>query len=443
MGSYSDRARDEFASADQALRDIAEQIENAPEDISDEDLSTLEAEFAAAKQHRDEAEAKYQKAEEFRAAREAEKLAIPDTKDAVEFKSIESQRDPLTYRKDNAHEVRFFADAARAALGDSEAQERQARHRRETYDISTTSGGGGELVVPIYLQEAWAAYARAGRPWLSYLGVRDLPGGGNSITIPTQSGGVAVAVQSSENSNIQETDLTTSSVVANVTTIAGLQDVSIQLLDRSDPGIDQIVFGDLARAYNAKFETDAINGNSTNYKGILNVSSTNTFSITTTTVSSLYSKILGGVSDVESNFYQTPDHILMHPRRWNFMLAASAASSNWPVVVPVSPENTGGAAGAPNAQGFVGQLAGIPVIVSSNVPTNLGTGTNEDRVVIGCGPQFYAWEAGQPKLGVFPDVGSGALTVRFRLHNYVAFQFGRYSKSITIGSGSGLATPSF
>jgi hypothetical protein len=48
-----------------------------------------------------------------------------------------------------------------------------------------------------------------------------------------------------------------------------------------------------------------------------------------------------------------------------------------------------------------------------------------------------------PYLETFRDVGSGTLTVRFRLHNYWAQINERRPKAISVISGTGLVAPTF
>lgn len=445
MGSHLDRVREEFSRAAQDLRAAAEAIEVAAEDISSDDLDSLEATFSTAQEAHVAAKAKFDKAE---AVAQAMKVAIPEDKGGVEFKKLEGQREPLTYRKDNQHETSFFRDLAAAKINfDSGAAERLARHSREQYDLSTqVTGAASELVAPTYLQEQFAEAKVGGRPFTNWYGTMSLPPNTNSITVPTMTTGTAVAIQgqnTNENTAVQETDIATSSATGAVQTIAGMQDVSVQLLDRGVPGIDQIVFSDLTKRYNAKFETDVIGANQTNYKGLLNVGgSLNTDTITTTTVSSLISKIHGLNSAIQDDVFVPADFILMAPRRWAAVCAA-ADTTNRPLIAPVAPQNNAGTFGL-GAEGVVGSIAGIPVIVSPHVPTTLGSSTNEDRVILGVKGEGLIYEdQSGPHLGVFPDVGSGTLTVRFRLHGYSALLWTRRTAAYGVLTSTGLVTPTF
>jgi len=96
------------------------------------------------------------------------------------------------------------------------------------------------------------------------------------------------------------------------------------------------------------------------------------------------------------------------------------------------------------SQGLVGSVQGVNVYVDANVPTTLGAGTNEDRIIIVRREECFLYEdSAGPHVETFRDVGSGTLTVRFRLHNYYAQINERRPKAISIISGTGLVTPTF
>ena len=133
----------------------------------------------------------------------------------------------------------------------------------------------------------------------------------------------------------------------------------------------------------------------------------------------------------------------MHPRRWAFCLAA-ADGSNRPLITPTAPFNSAGTFGGVVAEGAVGSIQGLPVFTDANIPTTLGSSTNEDRIIVAAVPELYLWEdQSGPYLETFRDVGSGSLTVRFRMHNYYAQAHARRPKAISVISGTGLAAPTF
>jgi hypothetical protein len=69
------------------------------------------------------------------------------------------------------------------------------------------------------------------------------------------------------------------------------------------------------------------------------------------------------------------------------------------------------------------------------IPTNLGAGTNEDRVIA-----FPASEVvlflGTPSIQVFPEVGSATGTVRVQAVQYASLVAGRRPAALGVASGT-------
>jgi hypothetical protein len=57
--------------------------------------------------------------------------------------------------------------------------------------------------------------------------------------------------------------------------------------------------------------------------------------------------------------------------------------------------------------------------------------------------QIFLWEEGAPRTRVFEDIGSGTLTVRLRVHGYVALMANRLPTAISLVTGTGLVAPTF
>ena len=151
------------------------------------------------------------------------------------------------------------------------------------------------------------------------------------------------------------------------------------------------------------------------------------------------------IRQIHEGVFLPPTAIIMAPRRWAWILA-SLDGNNRPLIVPQAqgPFNAAGEFGGVVSQGGVGSVQGIPVYTDPNVPTTLGSGTNEDRIIIVRREECFLYEdASGPHVETFRDVGSGTLTVRFRLHNYYAQINERRPKAISVVSGTGLVTPSF
>jgi HK97 family phage major capsid protein len=350
----------------------------------------------------------------------------------------------------------FFRDLIAARRGDLGAAERLHEHQvrvtralidrgeMQVRDISRTDGAGGEFVPPLWLMDEYAALARASRVTADLVRRLPLPEGTDSISVPRVTGGASVAAQA-DNQAVSETDMTTGSVTAPVTTIAGQQDASLQLVEQSPAGMDRIIFADLLAAYAAELDRQVITGNGTapNHRGILNVSGINavTYTDTSPTVGELYPKLADAISRIATNRYAPAEAIVMHPRRWAWITAA-LDSQGRPLVTP-----SAGAASAPvavstapTAEGAVGTMHGLRVYLDANIPTNLGAGTNEDVIIVLRASDLLLFESAL-RIRVLQEVLSGTLAVRFQLYAYSAFMAGRYPAAISTVGGTGLVVP--
>ena len=280
-----------------------------------------------------------------------------------------------------------------------------------------------------------------------------LPAEGTVFNIPNGSTGTTVAAQAAENAAVSETNFAAGTDIAvNVRTYAGMQDVSRQTIERGTPGIDRIIYADLTADYAAKVDAAIINGAGTSgtHKGVLNATGINTVTCTdaSPTVAEAWPKLSDALQQVGSNRKMPANLIVMHPRRWGWFTAA-LDSQNRPLIVadPSAAVNAMGAtASAAFGEGqLVGTLAGVPVLVDGNVPTNLGAGTNEDRIIVLRRQDPILWEEGNglPRELQFEDVGSGTLTVRLQVYGYSAFTAERFPEAVSVISGTGLVTPTF
>ena len=87
-----------------------------------------------------------------------------------------------------------------------------------------------------------------------------LPDQGMSLILPRGTTGVSAAIQATENSSVSSTDEVWANVTLPVATIAGQQIVSRQSLERGTPGLDQLIYMDLAGAYAAALDTQLLTG---------------------------------------------------------------------------------------------------------------------------------------------------------------------------------------
>ena len=437
--------RDAYNAAAQTLHSAAEAIEAADEAA---DLDTLQSEFDSA----------HEAAE--RARKELERMeAVVEARESMPVRPVEETESPrvevvsneAVYRKDRP-ERSYFRDLYLSKVsGDSAASERLAQHSlhvaTESRDNNTTDTTGGEFVPPLWLIDEYVAKSRAGRVTADLCNKFALPAGTDSINVPAITTGTSVAAQATQNTAVSETDLVTASVTAPVRTYGGISDCSVQLVEQSPVAFDQVIFQDLASAHSQAIDSAVINGTgaSGTHEGILNADTINsvTYTAATPTVAGLFPKLADAVQQVSSNVFAPANAIVMHPRRWGF-LVAGLDSSNRPLVVPNSsgPTNAVATFGDVAAEAFAGTLLGLPVFLDANIPTNLGSGTNEDRIIVGKFDEAFLYE-GAPKAEVFRETLSAELTVRFRLYNFSAFTAERRPTAFSQVGGTGLATPSF
>jgi HK97 family phage major capsid protein len=353
-----------------------------------------------------------------------------------------------TYSPDG--EFSFFKDLAATTRGDLDAMQRLAQHQIERRtNPDRTNGRGGEFVPPLWLEEQYIPLARPARAFADLCTNRPLPAGTDSINIPKITGGSSVGWQS-DGGAVSSTDPTTSSVSASVLTLAGQVDIAQQLIDQSPIAFDQAIFGDLTAELNKQLDLGCLTGAGTPGvpTGAYNVSNiaTVTYTDASPTLPELYSKLANAIQTVETTRYLPPEAIVMHPRRWAWMLA-SLDSQNRPLVTPhAGAFNPVGVLTNVAAQAVVGEMLGLPVVVDPSIPTAANaptlTGGNQDVIFVGRWSDLYLWES-ELYARAFPSVLSGTLQVRLQVYKYVAFAAGRYPASIAVVSGTGLSTPSF
>ena len=356
-------------------------------------------------------------------------------------------KEELTYSERTAGN--FLNDAMKAQFGnDYEARERIQRHQNEMsveMRAASTSSFDG-LVVPQYLVDLYAPLARAGRPFADAARKHTMPQQGMSVVISRITTGTDVAYQTSQNTAAVTQDPDDTTLTVNINTIAGQNSVSKQALMRGY-NIENIVLGDLIRAYNTKLDNSLLNGTGANGQPLGLAGMTTgilvTYTATTGTVAGVFPKIADAIQQVQSTIYASPNAIIMHPRRLGFFLAG-LDGSNRPLVVPTAnnPQNAMGVGtGLPSYGNSGYSLLGLPIITDANVATNLGTSTNQDAIYVVDLNECHLWEEA-PTYVKFEEP-AGKVAINIVLFGYSAFTSLRYPGAIAAINGTGLATPSF
>lgn len=372
----------------------------------------------------------------------AEVAATEETEEAPAVNRIDVKSEPLTYEESAPHS--FFRDSYAAEfLGDVAAQERLMRHtnemRHELRDSDTSNYSG--LVVPQYLTGLAAPFLRAGRNTMDVANSLPLPNDGLTVNVSRITTGTAVGAQNGENTAVTEASPDDTLLTVNVRTYAGMTDVSRQALERGT-GIDGLLANDLVSAYNSKVNADVINGDGTSgtHLGILNTAGIGDVDVddASPTASETFQKIIKAIGTVTAARYQEPDVIIMHPRRWAY-ISGGLDSSNRPLAgVTVATSRNIVALGNPGAYGVAaGEIAGVPVVVDAGIPTDLGAGSDEDRIIVANRQDLVLMEQGNSPLMLrYESVGSGTLTTRMVVYGYSAFTAGRYPGGICVIQGT-------
>ncbi len=356
----------------------------------------------------------------------------------VEAAATTVKSEPRTYRAEGEHS--FIADAYAAQFrGDYAAQERLARHqneeRVERRDVTSANFSG--LVVPQYLTDLAAPFARAGRPTADIARKHALPASGLTLNISRVTTGSSVAEQT-EGAAVSETNMDDTLLTINVNTYAGQQNVSRQALERGT-GIAALVMADLVSAYHTTLDAAVVNE--------IKVGNGNTVTYTdaSPTVGEFYPKLLDAIQKIQTSFFAGPNVIVMHPRRLAWILAA-LDSSNRPLAVPtmngaMNAVAVGSGSVVYGNSGY--SIAGLPVVTDANVPTNLNT--DQDAVYIGNSQELHLWEdgAGEPMMLRFEQPKAAELDVTMIVYGYSAFTVRRYPKAWAEIIGTGLAAPTF
>lgn len=445
----ADEAREELLSKRKAIVDLAD--EEVREDLSEEEDSEFrslteeirvkDTEITNFDERIAELSDEIERSAKLTAGAEAVRRAQARVQVASEAR---------TYEQGNGRS--YLQDVMRKQLNldaDGEASERLSRHAMEVRTdseyraLDRTDGAGGYFVPPAWLLDQFVSLARPGRAIANTVNSQPLPSGTDSINIPKVLTGTSTGVQTADNAEIADEDLTDTTVNAPVRTVAGHQDVAIQLLDQSPVNFDQVVFADLIADYATKVDLQVIGGSGSNGQvlGIRNTDGIETVTVADPDVRLLYAKLADAVQRVHSLRFQPPTVIGMHPRRWAALLAATDTNGR-PVLPPdaSNPSNAVGKLTAVAAEGVVGNVHGVPVVTDPNLPTNVSSG--QDVVLVLRASDLLLFESGI-RTRVLPEVGAKNLTVGLQVYGYIAFTAGRYPKSIVELGGAGLGAPTF
>ena len=354
-------------------------------------------------------------------------------------------REPLTY--EDHKRVSYFADRVMAShRNDPGAEERLQRHAREMEVLSAeersnpsrTDGHGGYFSPPRWLIEQAATAPRPNRILSRLVESLPLPPGASEISLPALTSGTKVEPDADDAAN-ESQDIVDARVSSPVVSIAGQEDVSIQLLEQSPQGahLDKFLFKDMEEAFNANLEEQVIIGSTSpeggpfyEFTGILNLTGINKVSYTAAAEAKKMIPYMGrAIAQIGKLRKMPPEAWMMTSSRWGW-LCTQEDNQERPLVL----------ASSSDTQSFpVGSLFGLPVYLNDALPENRNG--NQD-VIICCRPKDFLLLESEPKFAVMEDVLSGTLQVRLVVNRYVAFLGGKYPTGISALEGTGMAVQS-
>lgn len=306
-----------------------------------------------------------------------------------------------------------------------------------------TASAGGYLVPPQYLQNMFAETRRQGNALrrLGWLNVH--PVQTNQVLLPKGSGAASVG-WTAESATKPSADQTFAQVTVNIFTLAGISKLSKQLVDDSSPTAADLATRELGSLMGNAEEVAIINGSGTAQpRGILNTTGINavTYTDASPTGQETIDAILDAIVAVQTNYFSEPTGILMHPRRLAFLRKAKDSQLNYLFNPAGSIRTPGAANGTPG--GIVTEILGYPVAITSNMPINLGAGTNEDRIIVADWNEAHWFQRQDVTLDVSDTAGTAfeQNEVWFRLEERAGFSAERYPKAFSVVSGTGLVTP--
>ena len=331
----------------------------------------------------------------------------------------------------------FYADAKAAFSGNSRAMERIEEALGQKAMTEGTGSAGGYLVpdeISSELLELRQANAVL-RPLFSKVQVESDTLRIASVTSGLTAGWVAELAEK------PVSDLAFAEISTSVFTAAGLAVVSNQLLADSTPSVDGLVNADLARRLANLEEVAFINGSGTGQpRGILNTSGVNAIPLTSTVEADLLDAIIDAITAIYTNYYGGPNAIVMHPRTWARLVKAKTDDGAYLLGGPDVQGRTAtqGLPGYGSGPVPFGTLFGLPVYCTPNVPTNLGAGTDESRVIVGNFDEGLILDRQGITLDSSGHVYFTSNQTIFRAEERVGFTAARYPKAFSVIGGVGL-----
>jgi len=336
-------------------------------------------------------------------------VEITDTVEAtpVEAAAVEAARPTVTAMAYTKPRLDFSAPkqlemTIRASLGSDEARE----YVRAAADTTDNAG----LIPTRQLTTVINGLANNTRSAIDAISTGVLPDAGMSFEIPKITTLPTVA-ETAEAGTPSNTDQASSFVTVSVKKYAGQQQFSVELFDRSSPLFITELMNNMAAQY-AKATDLAV------YTALAAGASADATTLTTyPTASELLGFVSRGAASVYTNTQGFARNILANTSQWANLMTLN--DSGRPIYMAAQPSNAGGVV---RPDSIRGNVAGLDLYVSANVPTDNNTDKDDSMLIIN--PTAYTWYE-SPTYQLRADViASGEILVAMYGYGAIATKIG-------------------
>ena len=343
---------------------------------------------------------------------ESETVAVENTPTVeatpeVEAAAVEAARPTITAMAYTKPRLDFSAPkqlemTIRASLGSDEARD----YVRAAADTTDNAG----LIPTRQLTTVINGLANNTRSAIDAISTGALPDAGMSFEIPKITTLPTVA-ETAEAGGPSNTDQASSYVTVTVKKYAGQQQFSVELFDRSSPLFITELMNNMAAQYAAATDKAV-------YTALASGATADSTTITTyPTASELLGVVSRGAASVYTNTQGFARNILMNTSQWANLMTLN--ESGRPIYMAAQPSNAGGVV---RPDSIRGNVAGLDLFVSANVPT--ANDTDKDDSILIINPTAYTWYE-SPTYQLRADViASGEILVAMYGYGAIATKIG-------------------
>ena len=325
----------------------------------------------------------------------------------VEAAAVEAARPTITAMAYSKPRFDFSAPkqlemTIKASLGSDEARE----YVRAAADTTDNAG----LVPTRQLTTVINGLANNTRSAIDAISTGALPDAGMSFEIPKITTLPTVA-ETSEAGSPSNTDQASSYVTVSVKKYAGQQQFSVELFDRSSPLFITELMNNMAAQYAAATDKAV-------YTAIASGATADSTTIASyPTASELLGVVSRGAASVYTNTQGFARNILMNTSQWANLMTLN--DNGRPIYAAAQPQNAGGVVTPTSIRGNV---MGLDLYVSANVPTTADTDKDDSILIIN--PTAYTWYE-SPQYQLRADViASGEILVAMYGYGAIATKIG-------------------